>query len=46
MLKVGNKRRLFLVNGYSSHMNVKFIDYYDTHRILLLILPLYFTHRL
>ena len=46
MLKAGNRRRLLLVDGHSSHINMKFIDYCDAHRILLLILPPHSMHRL
>ena len=44
--KAGNRRRLLLVDGYSSHINMKFIDTCDSLRILLLILPPHTTHRL
>lgn len=44
--KAGNHRRLLLVDGHSSHVNLQFIDYCDTHKILLAILPPHSTHRL
>ena len=42
----GNRRRLLLADGHSSHVNLEFINYCDQNRILLLILPLHTTHRL
>ena len=42
--KAGNRRRLLIVDGHSSHVNMRFIEKCDRMRILLLILPLYFTH--
>ena len=44
--KAKNKRRLLLVDGHSSHVNMKFINTCDQLRILLLILPPHSTHRL
>jgi DDE superfamily endonuclease len=44
--KAGNSKRLLLVDGHSSHVNLQFIDYCDTHGILLAILPPHSTHRL
>ena len=44
--KAGNRRRLLLVDGHSSHVNMQFIDRCDSLRILLLILPPHTTHRL
>ena len=44
--KAGIRRRLLLVNGHSSHVNMKFINKCDELRILLLILPSHSTHRL
>ena len=44
--KAGNNKRLLIVDGHSSHMNMKFIEYCDTHNILLGILPPHSTHRL
>ena len=40
------ERRLLIVDGHSSHVNMKFIDYADRNRILLVILPPHSTHRL
>ena len=44
--KAGNSKRLLIVDGHSSHLNMKFIDYCDTHAIILAILPPHSTHRL
>lgn len=44
--KAGNRRRLLIVDGHSSHVNMSFIDTCDQLRILLLILPPHSTHRL
>lgn len=39
-------RRLLLVDGHSSHVNMKFLEYADAHRIIVQILPPHTTHRL
>ena len=39
-------RRLLIVDGHSSHVNMPFIDYADTNRILLAVFPPHSTHRL
>jgi hypothetical protein len=44
--KAGNSRRLLLVDGHSSHVNLRFIDFCDRHGIILVILPPHSTHRL
>ena len=44
--KAGNRRRLLIVDGHSSHVNLKFIEWADSHRIILMILPPHSTHRL
>ena len=44
--KAGRGRRLLLVDGHSSHVNLEFIETCDRLRILLLILPSHSTHRL
>jgi len=44
--KAGNSRRLLIVDGHSSHVNLKFIDYCDRNRIILAIFPPHSTHRL
>ena len=42
----GNRRRLLIVDGHSSHVNMSFIELADSLRIILLILPPHTTHRL
>jgi hypothetical protein len=42
----GRARRLLIVDGHSSHLNLKFIDYCDKNRIILAVLPPHSTHRL
>ena len=44
--KAGNSRKLLLVDGHSSHVNLRFIDYCDKNRIILGVLPPHSTHRL
>lgn len=44
--KAGNGRRLLIVDGHSSHVNMKFINFCDNHNIILAILPPHSTHRL
>ena len=44
--KAGYRRRLLIVDGHSSHINMSFIEYCDQMRIVLLILPPHSTHRL
>lgn len=44
--KAGRSHRLLLVDGHSSHVNLRFVNYCDQHRILLVILPPHSTHRL
>ena len=39
-------RRLLLIDGHSSHVNMDFIDWADRHRIIVMILPPHTTHRL
>jgi DDE superfamily endonuclease len=41
----GHYRRLLIVDGHNSHLNMRFIDYADNHRILLVFLLPHFTHR-
>jgi hypothetical protein len=38
--------RLLILDRHGSHVTMKFIDYYDLHRILLLVFPPYSTHTL
>ena len=42
----GTRRRLLLVDGHSSHVNMKFIELADCLWILVMILPPHSTHRL
>jgi hypothetical protein len=42
----GNRRRLLIVDGHSSHLNMAFLNKCDELRILVLILPPHSTHRL
>jgi hypothetical protein len=44
--EVGNRRRLLIVDGHSSHVNMAFIQKANTLRILVLILPPHTTHQL
>jgi DDE superfamily endonuclease len=44
--KAGRGRRLLIVDGHSSHVNMEFIRTCDRLKILLLILPPHSTHRL
>jgi len=44
--KAGRNRRLLIVDGHNSHLNMRFIDYADRNRILLVFLPPYLSHRL
>jgi hypothetical protein len=45
--KAGDReRRLLLLDGHNSHVNLAFIDYADGNRILLAVLPPHSTHRL
>ena len=42
--KAGYAKRLLIVDGHSSHVNMRFIDYCDQNNILLGILPPHSTH--
>jgi DDE superfamily endonuclease len=42
----GSKRRLLILDGHSSHVNMAFLSLADSLRILILILPPHSTHRL
>jgi hypothetical protein len=44
--KAGKSKRLLLVDGHSSHVNLRFIEFCDQHGIVLAILPPHSTHRL
>jgi hypothetical protein len=45
-MKTGNRRRLLIVDGHSSHVNLKFLEFADSKRILVMILPPHSTRRL
>lgn len=45
-MKAGRGRRLLIVDGHSSHVNMEFIKTCDRLKICLLILPPHSTHRL
>ena len=40
------QKRLLIVDGHLSHVNMAFVDWADQHGIILLILPPHTTHRL
>ena len=40
------QKRLLIVDGHSSHVNIAFVDWANQHGIILLILPPHTTHRL
>ena len=40
------QKRLLIVDGHSSHVNMAFVDWADKNGIILLILPPHTTHRL
>src|SRR6266498_5517340 len=44
--KAGNHRRLLIVDSHNSYLNMRFINYADQNRILLIFLSPYSTHRL
>jgi hypothetical protein len=44
--RLGRDWRLLIVDGHGSHLTKDFIDYCDTHRILLAVLPPHSTHTL
>ena len=41
-----NTKRLLIIDGHSSHVNMEFINYADCHNIIILILPPHTTHQL
>ena len=45
-LKAGNRRRLLIVDGHSSHVNMEFLDVADRLNIIIHVLPAHSTHRL
>ena len=44
--KYTTQKRLLIVDGHSSHVNMAFVDWADQNGIILLILPPHTTHRL
>ena len=44
--KAGNRRRLLIVDGHSSHVNMEFLDLADRLNIVTHVLPAHSTHRL
>jgi hypothetical protein len=44
--KHSQDHRLLIVDGHLSHVNIAFIEFAITHKILLLVLPPHTTHRL
>jgi DDE superfamily endonuclease len=40
------QKRLLIVDGHSSHVNMAFVDWADEHGVIILILPPHTTHRL
>ena len=45
-MEARQRRRLLIVDGHSSHVNMKFLDKCDQLNILVMILPPHSTHRL
>ena len=39
-------KRLLIVDSYSSHVNMEFIDFADYYSVIILVLPPHTTHRL
>jgi hypothetical protein len=44
--KVDNYRRLLIIDNYNNYLNMRFINYADQNRILLIFLSPHSTHRL
>ena len=44
--KAGRGHRLLIVDGHSSHVNITFLDWADTHQKIVHIMPLHSTHKL
>ena len=42
----GRDYRLLIVDGHNSHVNMRFLDYCNKHRILVAVFPPHATHRL
>jgi DDE superfamily endonuclease len=41
-----NSKRLLIIDGHSSYINLQLINWAEAHKIFILILPPYLTHRL
>lgn len=41
-----NTKRLLIMDGHSSHVNMAFVKWADTHNIIVMILPPHTTHKL
>ena len=46
LLELRQRKRLLIVDGHSSHVNMKFLIKCDDLNILMMILPSHSTHRL
>ena len=44
--KRATTKRLLIVDGYSSYINIAFVDWADSYSIILLVLLPHITHRL
>ena len=44
--RLGRDWRLFILNRYNSHLNIRFLDQCAKYRILVCTYPLHLTHRL
>ena len=44
--RFGREYRLLFVDGHNSHVNMKFLDWCDKHKILIAVYPSHSTHRL
>jgi hypothetical protein len=44
--KHGQRHRILILDGYSSHVNIAFIEFAVLHQIILVVLPPHTTHRL
>jgi hypothetical protein len=44
--KAGRKKRLLLLDGHGSHVNMRFLNWCQTHRIIVATYPPHTTHRL
>jgi hypothetical protein len=42
----GRDWRLLLVDGHNSHLNIRFLNWCEQHRIIIMVYPPHLTHRL